>query len=71
MRAADGTLIEYAPVLHGRGADLDSAYRLVDGETLTPDWHGEPLEPDVLVQSYVRTRVAEGDAAVQPLAAAV
>jgi hypothetical protein len=58
----DGHVIDYAPSLPtaGRAATGTGAHTLVSGETLTPNWHGERLEPDALVDQYVRTRLYEG-----------
>lgn len=60
FRDHDGAVIEYAPPLRGGADDLNETYTLVDGETLTPEWHGEHLYPDLMIENYVRSRVAEG-----------
>lgn len=60
FRDRDQTVIDYAPRLHGRTADLDAAHALVDGETITPDWYGDRLYPDLMIEHYVRSRTAEG-----------
>ena len=56
-----GTAIDYAPSVRGQAGDL-SAYTLVDGDTLTPDWYGDPLTRDglgVIVDTYVRNRATD------------
>jgi hypothetical protein len=62
FRHPDGHVIDYAPSLptSRRTASSTGAHTLVSGETLTPQWHGERLEPDALVDQYVRTRLHEG-----------
>ena len=62
FRHPDGHVIDYAPSVPagGRSAKSAAAHTLVSGDTLTPNWHGERLEPDLLVDHYVRTRLREG-----------
>lgn len=57
--APDGNRIEYAPPIRGRTADVDETYRLIAGDSLTPDWRGERLEPELIIAGYVHTRDAE------------
>ena len=65
FRAADETVITYAPALSGSTARLArdlTAYTLIDGRTLTPDWYGDRLTRfglDVIVDTYVRNRARD------------
>lgn len=59
FNAPDGNLIEYTPHIRGRCADVDETYRLIEGDSLTPNWHGEQLEPDLIIAAYMHTREAE------------
>ncbi|MDF2966263.1 MAG: endonuclease [Nocardioidaceae bacterium] len=65
FRDGAGTAITYAPRTRGAARDLAadvSAYAVIDGATLTPDWYGDRLTRyglDVIAETYVRNRAAE------------
>ncbi len=75
FRDSGGVVIDYAPGLRGKAADLAddvAAYTLVDGHTLTPDWYGDRLTRyglGVIVDNYVLNR-RQDDRSVDPWAVA-
>lgn len=68
FRDDGGDVIEYAPTVRGRAADVAGglAYAAVDAESLTPDWHGDPLTEEALgliAARYAAGRAVEREAA--------